>query len=77
MYRFLVKDVHETESVHLWRQVIKGKFFKNKKRGVSLWTSSYGSSFVTTVARVQSLAQELLHAEGQAKKKKKKKIANV
>ena len=39
----------------------------------SCGTEGYGSSIVTAEARAQSLAQELSHAAGTAKKKKKDK----
>ena len=43
-----------------------------KDLALSLLCSAYCCALLTAVAQVQSLAQELLHALGMAKKKKKK-----
>jgi len=49
-----------------------GRLFKYFNVSIPWWPSTEGSGFVTAVVRVQSLAWELLHASGAAKKKKKK-----
>ena len=57
-----------------------GECFKKREEGVLFWRRGQGSSVVTAMAQVaaavrvqvQSLAQELPHAEGMAKKKKLK-----
>ena len=43
---------------------------KIRKQGVPQWPSHEGFSVVPAVARVQSLARELLYASGVAKKKR-------
>ena len=50
---------------------------KERKRVVPLWFSTLGICMVAAVLQVGSLALELLHAAGVAKKKKKKKNLSI